>query len=101
MSERIGPVRVLPEEGDPRAAVVSEGMLDAVADESPGAGRSVLRTGRVLLRENQWRLESLAEQLLVKETLDEHEIYEAARVEHAPQTVAITYTSEAGPAQTT
>ncbi|WP_251041306.1 hypothetical protein [Arthrobacter sp. ISL-30] len=34
MSERIGPVQVLPEEGDPRAMGVSEGMLDVLAEET-------------------------------------------------------------------
>jgi cell division protease FtsH len=98
MSERIGPVQVLPEEGDPRATGVSEGMLDAVAEEVRALVDQCHERARVVLRENHWRLESLAERLLEKETLDESEIYEAARVERTPQTEATIQASEAGQA---
>ena len=100
MSERIGPVQVLPEEGDPRATGVSEGMLDAVSEEVRALVDECYERARVVLRENQWRLESLVEQLLEKETLDEPEIYEAARVERNQQTEATIQTSEAGRAET-
>lgn len=33
MSKRIGPVTVLPQEGDPRMTGVSDGMLHAVDEE--------------------------------------------------------------------
>ena len=101
MSERIGPVQVLPEEGDPRAAGVSEGMLDAVSEEVRALVDECYERARVVLRENQWRLESLVKQLLEKETLDEPEIYQAAHVEHATQasTAPRTPASESSEAQ--
>ncbi|WP_254703471.1 ATP-dependent zinc metalloprotease FtsH [Pseudarthrobacter equi] len=78
MSKRIGPVQVLPEEGDPRAAGVSEGMLDTVAKEVRALVEQCHQRAFELLQENRWRLDSLAERLLEKETLDDQEIYEAA-----------------------
>ncbi|NKX54486.1 ATP-dependent zinc metalloprotease FtsH [Arthrobacter mobilis] len=88
MSERIGPVQVLPEEGDPRAFGVSEGMLDAVAEEVRALVDQCYERARMLLSENRWRLESLAGQLLEKETLDEPEIYAAAGLEPRPEEAA-------------
>lgn len=84
MSERIGPVQVLPEEGDPRALGVSEGMLDALAEEVRALVDECYERARALLAENRWRLEALAEQLLAKETLDEPEIYAAAGLQPRP-----------------
>ncbi|WP_457974710.1 ATP-dependent zinc metalloprotease FtsH [Arthrobacter sp. D1-17] len=81
MSERIGPVQVLPEEGDPRLAGVSEGMLDAVAEEVRALVDDCHRRARKLLQEHRWRLDALARRVLEKETLDEQEIYEAAGLE--------------------
>jgi cell division protease FtsH len=81
MSSRIGPVQVLPEEGDPRALGVSEGMLDILADETRVLVDQCYERALSLLQENRWRLESLVEQLLAKETLDEQEIYSAAGLE--------------------
>ncbi|WP_411374132.1 ATP-dependent zinc metalloprotease FtsH [Arthrobacter sp. MPF02] len=78
MSKRIGPVQVLPEEGDPRAAGVSEGMLDVVADEVRALVDQCHQRAMELLQENRWRLDALAQRLLEKETLDEPEIYKAA-----------------------
>ncbi len=78
MSKRIGPVQILPEEGDPRAAGVSEGMLDVVAEEVRALVDQCHQRALELLQENRWRLDSLADRLLEKETLDEQEIYEAA-----------------------
>jgi cell division protease FtsH len=88
MSKRIGPVQILPEEGDPRAAGVSEGMLDTVAEEVRTLVDQCHQRALTLLQENRWRLDSLAERLLEKETLDEHEIYEAAGIPHSPTTPA-------------
>lgn len=82
MSQRIGPVQVLPEEGDPRAAGVSEGMLDVVAEEVRVLVDQCHQHALALLQENRWRLDSLAQRVLEKETLDEQEIYHAAGLEH-------------------
>jgi cell division protease FtsH len=81
MSQRIGPVQVLPEEGDPRVAGVSEGMLDAVAEEVRALVDECYTRAKGLLQEHRWRLEALAERVLDKETLDEPEIYEAAGIQ--------------------
>ncbi|WP_240721052.1 ATP-dependent zinc metalloprotease FtsH [Pseudarthrobacter sp. NamE2] len=78
MSRGIGPVQVLPEEGDPRALGVSEGMLDLLAEETRSLVDQCYDRALSLLQENRWRLECLVEQLLARETLDEQEIYEAA-----------------------
>ncbi|WP_458779759.1 ATP-dependent zinc metalloprotease FtsH [Arthrobacter sp. D3-16] len=84
MSKRIGPVQVLPEEGDPRAAGVSEGMLDTVAEEVRTLVDQCHQRALTLLQENRWRLDSLAQRVLEKETLDEQEIYEAAGLDRSP-----------------
>jgi len=84
MSKRIGPVQVLPEEGDPRIAGVSEGMLDAVAEEVRVLVDQCHERALTLLEENRWRLDSLAERVLEKETLDELEIYQAAGIRRSP-----------------
>ncbi len=81
MSPRIGPVQVLPEEGDPRAMGVSEGTLDLLAEETRSLVDACYDRAQLLLQENRWRLESLVEQLLAKETMDEPEIYDAAGLE--------------------
>ncbi|TLM72794.1 ATP-dependent zinc metalloprotease FtsH [Pseudarthrobacter sp. NamB4] len=88
MSPRIGPVQVLPEEGDPRALGVSEGMLDILADETRTLVDQCYDRALALLRENRWRLESLVKELLAKESLDEQEIYAAAGLERRPGTPA-------------
>jgi cell division protease FtsH len=80
MSKRIGPVQVLPEEGDPRAVGVSEGMLDLVAEEVRALVEQCHQRAVTLLQENRWRLDSLAQRVLEEETLDEQEIYDAAGI---------------------
>ncbi|MEW1812571.1 ATP-dependent zinc metalloprotease FtsH [Pseudarthrobacter phenanthrenivorans] len=86
MSPRIGPVQILPEEGDPRTLGVSEGMLDILAQETRSLIDQCYDRALTLLRENRWRLESMVEQLLAKETLDEPEIYAAAGLQRPPGT---------------
>lgn len=74
MSKRIGPVQVVLKEGDPRAAGVSEGMLDTMAEEVRTLVQECHARAVSLLKENRWRLDSLAQRVLEKETLDEQEI---------------------------
>jgi cell division protease FtsH len=81
MSERIGAVSVIPVEGDPRMAGISDGMLDAVDEEVHRISDECLAEARRLLRENRHKLEAIVEQLLVRETLDEPEVYAAAGLE--------------------
>jgi cell division protease FtsH len=78
MSERIGAVSVLPSDGDPRMAGVSDSMLDAVDQEVHRIADECLAEARRLLKEHRQRLDAIVEQLLQRETLDEDEVYAAA-----------------------
>jgi cell division protease FtsH len=78
MSERLGPVSVLPPEGDPRMFGVSEGTLDLVAEEVRRMVDEAYDTATSLLKANRHRLDAIVEQLLEHETLDEAAVYAAA-----------------------
>jgi cell division protease FtsH len=78
MSERIGTLSVLPAEGDPRMAGVSDGLLDAVDEEVRRITEECYAEARRLLRENRDKLDAIVAQLLARESLDEAEIYAAA-----------------------
>ena len=80
MSERIGPVSVLPRDGEPRTAGVSDGMLDTVDEEVRRISDECYAEARRLLRDNRDRLDRIVERLLEQETLDEREVYEAAGI---------------------
>jgi cell division protease FtsH len=80
MSERIGPMSVLPDEGDPRTAGVSDGLLDALDEEIRRITDECYAEARRLLRENRGKLDAIVAQLLVKESLDEAEVYAAAGI---------------------
>jgi cell division protease FtsH len=80
MSERIGTLSVLPPEGDPRMAGISNGLLDAVDEEVRRITDECYADARRLLRENRDRLAAIATQLLLHESLDEPEIYAAAGI---------------------
>jgi cell division protease FtsH len=81
MSERIGTLSVLPAEGDPRLAGVSDGLLDAVDEEVRRITDECYAEARRLLRENRAKLDAIVAQLLIHESLDEPEIYAAAGIE--------------------
>jgi cell division protease FtsH len=85
MSNQIGPVSVLPPEGDPRMAGVSDSLLDAVDQEVRRIIDECAGRAEELLEENRGRLDNLAEQLLLHETLDEPDAYAAAGIERVPQ----------------
>ena len=80
MSERIGRLSVLPAEGDPRMAGISDGMLDAVDEEVRRITDECYAEARRLLKENRDKLDAIVAQLLVHESLDEPDIYAAAGV---------------------
>ena len=82
MSERIGTLSVLPAEGDPRMAGISDGLLDAVDEEVRRITDECYAEARRLLRENRAKLDAIATQLLAHESLDEPEIYAAAGIAH-------------------
>jgi cell division protease FtsH len=84
MSPRVGAVSVLPPEGDPRMAGVSDGMLDVVDEEVHRISEECLSEARRLLRENRGRLDAIVERLLERETLDEAEVYEVAGIPRRP-----------------
>jgi cell division protease FtsH len=83
MSERIGTLSVLPPEGDPRMAGVSDGLLNAVDEEIRRITDECYGEARRLLRENRDKLDAIVAQLLARESLDEPEIYAAAGIGRA------------------
>jgi cell division protease FtsH len=95
MSERIGTLSVLPAEGDPRTAGISDGLLDAVDEEVRRITDECYADARRLLRENRDKLDAIVAQLLLHESLDEAEVYAAAGIAHQ----AIARTPAATPSQ--
>jgi cell division protease FtsH len=81
MSERIGSLSVLPSEGDPRMAGVSENLLNAVDDEVRRIVDECYAEARRTLRERRVQLDSIVRELLARETLEEKEIYAAAGID--------------------
>jgi cell division protease FtsH len=86
MSERIGALSVLPEEGDPRTAGTSDAMLNAVDEEARRIVDECYAEARRLLRANRGKLDAIVNELLVHETLDEPEVYAAAGIERPATT---------------
>ncbi|MEU8224125.1 ATP-dependent zinc metalloprotease FtsH [Kribbella sp. NPDC048915] len=82
MSDAIGPVSVLPSEGDARMAGVSDQLLNTVDEEVRRLIEQCYAEARRLLRENRSRLDGIAAQLLEHETLDEADAYAAAGITH-------------------
>jgi cell division protease FtsH len=80
MSERIGTLSVLPAEGDPRMAGVSDGLLDAVDEEVRRITEECYAEARRLLRDHRDKLDAIVGRLLEHENLDEPEIYAAASI---------------------
>ena len=61
MSERIGTLSVLPAEGDPRMAGISDGLLDAVDEEVRRITDECYAEARRLLRENRDKLDAIVD----------------------------------------
>jgi cell division protease FtsH len=86
MSERIGTLSVLPAEGDPRLAGISDGLLDAVDEEVRRITDECYAEARRLVRENRNRLDAIVAALLARESLDEFEVYAAAGIKRPAAT---------------
>ena len=84
MSERIGTLSVLPADGDPRTAGISDGLLNAVDEEVRRIVEECYADARRLLKAHRGKLDAIVAQLLVHESLDEPEIYAAAGIAHPP-----------------
>jgi cell division protease FtsH len=82
MSDRIGPVTVLPRPGSgpllPGVSEASQRSLVRVDEEVRRIVEESHTSVLTLLRENRWRLDALAAALLENETLDEGDAYAAA-----------------------
>ena len=89
MSKRIGPVTVLPKDGDPRATGASGALLDALDDEVRRIVEDCYAEAVRLLRDNRDRLDAIAALLLERETLDESEVYAAAGITRPVNGVAV------------
>jgi cell division protease FtsH len=84
MSDKIGAVSVLPAEGDPRMAGVSDATLDLVDAEVHRLSDACLAEARRLLHDNRQRLDAIVKELLAHETLDEGTVYAAAGLPRRP-----------------
>jgi cell division protease FtsH len=80
MSEKIGRLSVLPSEGDPRMAGVSDALLNAVDEEVRRITEECYVEARRLLREHRAKLDAIVTELLAHESLDEAEVYAAAGI---------------------
>ena len=83
MSDRVGTLSVLPSEGDPRMAGISENLLNVVDEEVRRLVDDCFAEARRLLRDNRHKLDAIVERLLASETLDEAEVYAAANIPRA------------------
>jgi cell division protease FtsH len=85
MSEKVGFLTVAPQEGQspllPGADPVSEATQELIDGEVRRIVDEEMDATAQLLAENRDRLEALAEALLERETLDEHEAYAAAGID--------------------
>jgi cell division protease FtsH len=80
MSERVGRRSVLPADGDPRMAGISDDILNAVDEEVRRITDECYLEACRLLKENRGKLEAIVALLLAHQTLDEPEIYAAAAI---------------------
>jgi cell division protease FtsH len=92
MSDEIGPLAVLPQDGQapllPGAEESSEATQELVDREARRIVDEALDEVRELLRDNRDKLDGLASALLEHETLDEADVYAAAGIDRRPAPVA-------------
>jgi cell division protease FtsH len=93
MSEAIGPIAVLPQDGQgpflPGAAEASARTQELIDQEVRRIVDEAHEEVTALLREHRDKLDSLARELVERETLDEEEAYAAAGVRRPTPTEAI------------
>ena len=89
MSEKIGPVTVLSNDGDPRMMGVSDETLADVDAEARRILTECEAEAKSLLIAHRAQLDAIVAALLDKETLDEAEAYAAAGIEHASAEAAV------------
>ena len=87
MSEKVGPVTVLPHDADPHQLGISDATLATVDDEVRRIIEECHAQAVTMLREHRAQLDAIARRLLEKETLDEAEVYEAAGIERPTRDV--------------
>ena len=81
MSDKVGPVMVLPDDVDPHQIGISDTTLSTVDAEVRRIIGECQEKAVHLLKEHRAQLDSIAHKLLEKETLDEDEVYAAAGIE--------------------
>jgi cell division protease FtsH len=81
MSPKIGTLSVLPSDGDPRMAGISDNLLNVVDDEVRRIVDECYAEARRSLREHRDKLDAIVFELLARETLEEKEIYAAAGID--------------------
>jgi len=83
MSDRVGRRSILPPDGDPRMAGISDGMLNAIDEEVHRITDECYAEARRVLKENRQKLDAIVKQLLLHETLDESDVYAAAGIDRS------------------
>jgi len=78
MSEKVGAMTVLTREGDPRQLGISEATLADVDEEARRIIAECQAKALQLLAENRGRLDAIVAELMIHETLDEEQAYQAA-----------------------
>ena len=81
MSSAVGPVTVLFDDVDPRQLGISDETLSTVDAEVRAIITDCHAKSVELLNQHRDKLDAIAEELLIKETLDEDEVYRVAGIE--------------------
>ena len=85
MSEKVGAMTVLSDEGDPRTLGIAERTLADVDDEARRIIRECQVEAKQLLVEHRDKMDSIVEALMEHETLDEAQAYAAAGIPRPTQ----------------
>ncbi|NLI83810.1 MAG: ATP-dependent zinc metalloprotease FtsH [Propionibacterium sp.] len=85
MSSKVGPMTVLFDDVNPRELGISDETLSVVDAEVRAIITKCHAKAVELLNENRDKLDAIANELLIKETLDEPEVYKIAGIERPVQ----------------